>query len=123
MISELTLEQRQDRFRKMYELYLEGKSLRAISMIMGISHERVRQILTTRSNSFEYRKIKEAIDTRKSKTWQTAEIINLLNVGNSCTSVAEILNISVSAVKRISARYNKDKQKLQENIKVDSKKS
>ena len=123
MISELTLEQRQDRFRKMYELYLEGKSLRAISMIMGISHERVRQILTTRSNSFEYRKIKEAIDTRKSKTWQTAEIINLLNVGNSCSSVAEILNISVSAVKRISARYNKDKQKLQENIKVDSKKS
>jgi len=123
MFSELTIEQRQDRFRQIYEFYLEGKSLRAISALVGISHERVRQILTTRSTSFEYRKIKEAIDTRKSKTWQTAEIINLLNIGNSCSAVARILNISVSAVKRISARYNKDKQNPQNNIKVDSKKS
>lgn len=109
MLSELTLQQRQDRFKKIYELYLEGKSLRAISMIIGISHERVRQILTTRSNSFEYIKIREAIDARKSKTWQTSEIITLLNVGNSCSAVAKILNISVSAVKRISSRYNKEK--------------
>ena len=123
MFSELTLEQRQDRFRNIYELYLEGKSLREISMIVGVSHERVRQILITRSNSFEYRKIKEAIDARKSKTWQTAEIINLLEVGNSCSAVAQILNISVSAVKRVSTCYNKGKQRPKVNTKVDSKKS
>lgn len=123
MFSELTLEQRQDRFRNIYELYLDGKSLRTISMIVGVSHERVRQILTNCSTSFEYIKIREAIDTRKSKTWQTSEIINLLNIGNSCSAVSKILNISVSAVKRISARYNKEKHKSHENIKVDSKKS
>jgi transposase len=110
MFENLSLEERQERFRQLYEMYLEGHSLRAISSAVDLSHERVRQILMTCSNSHEYRKIQDVIDLRRSRTWQTKEVLNLLEAGNSCSKVATILNISLSAVKRISTKYNKQKK-------------
>jgi transposase len=105
-----TAEQRRARFCAIYDLYLDGLSLREISLKVGVSHERVRQILRKSSTEEEYKIIKAAADRRRSRTWQTREAINLLNAGNSCSKVANILGISVSSIKRLSAQYNKSKK-------------
>jgi transposase len=41
-------------------------------------------------------------------TWRAKEICNLLDAGNSCRQVSEILDISISAVKRVSAKHRKN---------------
>jgi len=106
----LTADQRRTRFCQIYDLYLDGLSLRDISLRLGISHERVRQILKKGSTTDEYKVIKAAADRRRSRTWQTTEAINLLNAGNSCSKVSKILGISISSIKRLSAQYNKSKK-------------
>jgi transposase len=106
----LTADQRRTRFCQIYDLYLDGLSLRDISLQLGISHERVRQILKKGSTTDEYKVIKAAADRRRSRTWQTTEAINLLNAGNSCSKVSKILGISISSIKRLSAQYNKSKK-------------
>lgn len=103
-------EQRRERFCRIYELYLDGLSLRDIGIKLGISYERVRQILKSCSTSDEYKVIKAAADRRRSRTWQTTEALSLLNAGNSCSKVSKILGISVSSIKRLSAQYNKEKR-------------
>lgn len=110
MFENLTSDQRRRRFCQIYELYLDGLSLRDISAKYGISYERVRQILKKGSTTEEYKAIKAAADRRRSRTWQTTEAINLLNAGNSCSKVSQILGISVSSIKRLSAQYNKSKK-------------
>jgi len=110
MIENLTADQRRTRFCQIYELYLDGLSLREISAQYGISYERVRQILKKGSTSEEYKIIKAAADRRRSRTWQTTEAINLLNAGNSCSKVSQILGISISSIKRLSAQYNKSRK-------------
>ncbi len=103
-------EQRRERFCKIYDLYLDGLSLRDIGNELGMSYERIRQILKSCSTSDEYKVIKAAADRRRSRTWQTTEALNLLNAGNSCSKVSKILGISVSSIKRLSAQYNKEKR-------------
>jgi transposase len=104
-----TAEDRRARFCEIYDLYLDGLSLREIADRVGVSHERVRQILKTCSTSEEYKVIKAAAYRRRSRTWQTTEALNLLNAGNSCSKVSKILGISISSIKRLSAQYNKQK--------------
>jgi len=110
MQENLTVDQRRLRFCEIYELYLDGLSLREIGLKTKLSYERVRQILKRGSTTEEYKNIKAAADRRRSRTWQTTEAINLLSAGNSCTRVANILGISVSSIKRLSAQYNKEKR-------------
>ena len=109
-MQELTATERRERFCQIYELYLDGLSLREISRRINISHERVRQILKEKSTNEEYKTIKALADKRRSRTWQTTEAINLLNSGNSCTQVSRILGVSVSSIKRLSSQYNKQKR-------------
>jgi len=106
----LTATQRRERFCQIYELYLDGLSLRDIGQKLGISYERVRQILKTRSTVKEYKAIKEEADRRRSRTWETVEAINLLTNGYSCSQTAKILGVSLSSIKRLSAQYNKQKR-------------
>lgn len=106
----LTATERRERFCRIYDLYLDGLSLRDISDQIGVSYERVRQILKTCSTSEEYKVIKAAADRRRSRTWQTTEALNYLNAGYSCSKVSKILGVSVSAIKRLSAQYNKQKR-------------
>lgn len=104
-----TATQRRERFCQIYDLYLDGLSLRDISKKIGVSHERVRQILKSRSTSAEYKKIKETADRRRSRTWQTTEALQLLADGLSCAKTAKVLGVSTSAIKRLSAQYSKQK--------------
>jgi len=103
-------EEQRARFCEIYELYLDGVSLRNIGEKLSISHERVRQILRQGSTAEEYKIIKAASDRRRMRTWQTTEAIALLEAGNSCSKVASILKISVSSIKRLSTQYNKIKR-------------
>ena len=105
-----TLEERTDRFRQVYELYLDGMSFREIGVKFGVSHECIRQLLKRGSTVEEYKVLKMYADKRRGRTWQTTEAINLLNEGNSCSQVAKILGVSLSAVKRLSTEYNKKKK-------------
>lgn len=106
----MTATERRERFCKIYDLYLDGMSLRDIGQQLGISYERVRQILKTRSTVKEYKAIKEVADRRRSRTWQTTEAVSLLTNGYTCSETAKILGVSLSAVKRLSSQYNKKKR-------------
>lgn len=108
--SNLSATKKREQFCEIYELYLDGFSLRDIGQKLGISYERVRQILKYRSTLKEYKVIKEQADKRRLRTWSTTEALLLLNNGNSCSKTAKILGISLSAVKRLSAQYNKQKR-------------
>lgn len=44
---------------------------------------------------------------RRQNSWRTKEVENLLETGSSCPQIAKLLNISVDAVKRISAKRSK----------------
>ena len=108
MDSKMTTAELQDRYIKMYELYMEGKSYRELGAIFDISAERVRQILHTRSSEHDLVELRRRIDNRCMNTWRAKEICNLLDSGNSCRQVSEILNISIHAVKRVSAKHRKN---------------
>jgi DNA-binding CsgD family transcriptional regulator len=109
MNTKLTAAELQDRYVKMYELYMEGKSYRELGALFKISAERVRQILHTRSSEHDLVELRRRITNRCMNTWRAKEICNLLDAGNSCRKVAEILNISIDAVKRVSARHKRNK--------------
>lgn len=101
---------RRERFEEMYELYMEGEKLTVIGEKFGISKQRVNQILRAAASDEEYSLIKRESERRKVSTWRDREIINLLDNGYTCNNVAGILNISLSAVKRASARRNRVKK-------------
>ena len=110
MLDAPSAEERRRRFCQIYDLYLDGLSLRDIGAQTGLSYERIRQILKRGSTTEEYKKIKAAADRRRSRTWQTTEAIQLLNTGHSCSQVSKILGVSISSIKRLSAQYNKQKR-------------
>lgn len=98
---------RRERFLRFYELYCDGLSYQQIADKEGITRERVRQILHKGATTEEFKKLKELIDTRRQNSWRTKEVENLLETGSSCPQIARLLNISVDAVKRISAKRTK----------------
>lgn len=99
--------ERRERFQRLYEGYMEGKSYRDLGASFGLSPERVRQVLKDCASESEMRKLRERIDNRCMNTWRAKEVCHLLEAGNSCSAVAKILNISVDAVKRVSAKRRK----------------
>lgn len=106
-----TSEQGQDRFATMYEMYLDGYSYEKIGKKFGISRERVRQILKKKSTPDEYEAIRQRILSRRVNTWQVKEIANLIQAGNTCRQVADVLGCSVDCVKRVSRKYGFQKLK------------
>lgn len=108
MSETLTQTQREYRFQQLYELYMEGKSYRELGALFDISAERVRQILHSGVNDTQLKELRRRIDNRCMNTWRAKEVCNLLDAGNSCRKVSEILNISLSAVKRVSARHKRN---------------
>lgn len=108
MLETLTSAEREDRFQRLYELYMEGKSYRELGTLFNISAERVRQILHSGVNDKQLKELRRRIDNRCMNTWRAKEVCNLLDAGNNCRQVSEILNISLSAVKRVSARHKKN---------------
>ena len=100
--------ERETRFQQLYELYMEGKSYRELGTLFKISAERVRQILHSGVNDKQLKELRRRIDNRCMNTWRSREVCNLLDAGNNCRQVSEILNISISAVKRVSARHKKN---------------
>jgi transposase len=99
--------ERRERFQRLYEGYMEGKSYRELGSLFGISAERVRQVLHACATEAELRILRERIDNRCMNTWRAKEVCCLLDTGSSCRAVAKLLNISVDAVKRISAKRRK----------------
>ena len=108
MSESLTAAELADRFQRMYEMYMEGRSYRELAAIFDISAERVRQVLHSGVNDTQLKELRRRIDNRCMNTWRAKEVCNLLDAGNNCRQVSEILNISLSAVKRVSARHKKN---------------
>lgn len=108
MSETLTEAQREYRFQQLYEMYMEGKSYRELAALFKISAERVRQILHSGVNDTQLKELRRRIDNRCMNTWRAKEVCNFLDAGHSCRKVSEILNISISAVKRVSARHRKN---------------
>lgn len=103
-------EQRQERFERIYTLYIqEGWTLQQIADEFSISKQRVHQILLKESKEPELLAIKKRADMRERNTWRTKEIIYQLEQGLSCSKIANLLNVSINVVKRVSASYNKTK--------------
>ena len=109
MLTRKNVKERQERFEQIYKMYFDGYSYRGIAAEMGISAERVRQILYKYGSPSEILALQNEIDKRRETSWQTKEIEALLDVGNTCSAVAKTLNISIDVVKRVSARYRKAK--------------
>jgi predicted DNA-binding protein YlxM (UPF0122 family) len=104
-------EARQERFERIYTLYIqEGFSLQQIADQFGISKQRVHQILLKESKEPELLAIKKRADMVERNTWRTKEIIYQLEQGLSCSKIANLLDISVNVVKRVSALHNKSKK-------------
>jgi len=99
--------ERRERFQRLYEGYMEGKSYRELGSLFGLSAERVRQVLKACASETEMRNLRERIDNRCMNTWRAKEVCHLLDAGNSCSAVAKLLNISVDAVKRVSSKRRK----------------
>ena len=102
-----TAAERRERFQQLYEGYMEGKSYRDLGALFGLSAERVRQVLKACATESEMRTLRERIDNRCMNTWRAKEVCHLLDAGNSCSTVAKLLNISVDAVKRVSSKRKK----------------
>lgn len=104
----LSAAEREHRFQQLYEMYMAGKSYRELGALFNISAERVRQILRSGVNDTQLKELRRRIENRCMNTWRAKEVCNLLDAGNNCRQISEILNISMSAVKRVSARHKKN---------------
>jgi transposase len=97
-----------ERFEAMYTDYLNGLSYSQIAEKHGLTRQRVQQVLREKATPDELAALRAAIDKRESSTWLHTEIRNLLDAGNSCRKVSEILNCGLSTVKRISVKRKRE---------------
>lgn len=110
MFLKSTAAERREQFCELYELYLNGLTLRQIGARYGVSRECIRQFFKKYATNEEFKTIKDLADKRRSRTWQTTEALQLLENGYTCSKTASILGVSVSCIKRLSAQYNKQKR-------------
>jgi len=92
------------RFEKIFNLYLEGYSYRDIGRELGISAQRVGQVIYKYATPDEVTVLKKAIERRCVSGWAYEKIEPLLAQGKKHKEIAEILSISVHVVKRASAK-------------------
>lgn len=109
MLTKKHVQERRERFEAMYDMYLAGYSYRQIALQFSISAERIRQILHSCATPEQRIALHDEISKRRETSRQSKEIQYLLEAGNTCKSVAEILDVSIDVVKRVSARYRKSK--------------
>lgn len=109
MLTRSQVQERHDRFSEIYDMYLGGSSYSQIGDKYGITKERVRQILKSYCTAQQYAKVRERIEQRCLSTYLAKEIIAQLEAGHSCSQVARNLGCSLSLVKRVSAKKNKEK--------------
>jgi DNA invertase Pin-like site-specific DNA recombinase len=109
VLTKSQVEERLSRFSDIYDMYLSGSSYSQIGAKYGITKERVRQILKSYCTAQQYAKVRERIEQRCLSTYLGKEIIAQLEAGHSCSQVAKNLSCSLSLVKRVSAKKNKEK--------------
>ena len=109
MLTRKNVQERQNRFEAIYRMYFAGYSYRQIAAEFSISAERVRQILHQCSTPAQRIALHDEISKRRETSWQSKEIEYLLEAGNTCKTIANILDVSIDVVKRVSARYRKSK--------------
>jgi transposase len=108
-------EARLERFERIYTLYIhEGLSLQQIAERFAISKQRVHQILLKEANEPELMAIKKRADMVERNTWRTKEIEYQIEQGLSCSKIANLLDVSINVVKRVSAQYRKAKNNAQQ---------
>lgn len=109
MLTKSQVEERVSRFSDIYDMYLSGSTYSQIGDKYGITKERVRQILKSYCTAQQYQKVRERIEQRCLSTFLGKEIIAQLEAGHSCSQVARNMGCSLSLVKRVSAKKNKEK--------------
>jgi transposase len=109
MLTKKDVQERQERFESIYNMYFAGYSYRQIAHEFSISAERVRQILHQYASPTQRIALHDEISKRRETSWQSKEIEYLLEAGNTCKTVANILNVSIDVVKRVSARHRRTK--------------
>ena len=103
----LSSTQRRERFEKIYKLYLEGYSYRALGRQFGVSAERISQILRQNATPEELKILEEAINSRCTPSYIFTEINQMLEAGTPHRVIAESLKISIDTVKKASVRRNR----------------
>ena len=103
----LSSTQRRERFEKIYKLYLEGYSYRALGRQFGVSAERISQILHQNATPEELKTLDEAIRGRCTPSYIFTEIDELLETGTPHKIIAESLKVSIDTVKKASVRRNR----------------
>jgi hypothetical protein len=103
----LSSTQRRERFEKIYKLYLEGYSYRALGRQFGISAERISQILRQIATPEELKILDEAILSRCTPSYIFTKIDEMLEAGAQHKVIAESLKVSIDTVKKASARRNR----------------
>jgi len=105
--SRLSPTQRRERFEKIYKLYLEGYSYRALGRQFGISAERVSQILRQNATPEELKILDEVICSRCTPSYIFMKIDEMLEAGTQHKIIAESLKVSIDTVKKASVRRNR----------------
>ena len=105
--SHLSPTQRRERFEKIYKLYLEGYSYRALGRQFSISAERVSQILRQNATPEELKILDEAIRSRCTPSYIFMKIDEMLEAGTQHKIIAESLEVSIDTVKKASVRRNR----------------
>jgi DNA invertase Pin-like site-specific DNA recombinase len=109
VLTKSQVEERISRVSDIYDMYLSGSTYSQIGAKYKISKERVRQILVSYCTAQQYAKVRERIERRCLSTYLGKEIIAQLEAGHSCSQVAKNMGCSLSLVKRVSAKKNKEK--------------
>jgi DNA-binding CsgD family transcriptional regulator len=99
-----------ERFTRIYEYLMEGRSYSEIGKIFGISKQRVQQVIKNFASAKQYDEIRKRIETRSMNTFLAKEILAELEAGHSCYAISKNVGCSVSLVKKISAKRNKEKE-------------
>lgn len=102
-----TWDARRQRFREMFSMCLDGKTLSEIGEHYGISKQAVSSFLRCNANSKEFEIIQESFIKRMTSVQNDAEVVSKIQEGWRYSKIAEHFGCHVSSVKRAAARWRK----------------